>query len=147
TEQKALFQTKSVRDVRRLLDTLWFRYPWYFKPFYQAILKDLLKRRVPEFTQTLGQDHAVNNELGELTMIVDIIWGREDRLLSMESIEIMQRSIPHARVHFIEQCGHVPQLERRNEFTAILRELLHDREAPNLTAATESQNRRARGLA
>lgn len=146
-EQEAVFQVKSVRDVRRLVNTLWFRYPWYFKPFYAAVLKDLLRRRVPEFVRSIHTEDFVNNELGALNMDVDIIWGREDNLISMKSVEVMKHAIPHSHVHLIERCGHVPQLERPEEFIKILQGLLRAGVKSESTRLTVSNNRKTHGLA
>ena len=45
-------------------------------------------------------------------MPVNVIWGREDRLLSEESVRVMERNVPELQVDYIDGCGHVPQLEK-----------------------------------
>jgi len=35
------FDVQSTQDTRRLLERLWFRYPWYFRPFLGAIHNEL----------------------------------------------------------------------------------------------------------
>ena len=124
TAMAKAFDVTTWVELSRLLNTLWFRYPWYFKPFYPAILRDLRKRHVPDFVRSIHPGDFVNNDLHSLKMNVDIVWGKEDRLITMQSVEIMQRAMPAARVHLIDKCGHVPQLERPREFTVILRDLL-----------------------
>jgi pimeloyl-ACP methyl ester carboxylesterase len=58
-------------------------------------------------------------------MKVSIVWGGEDKLISMKSVEIMKKSIPTVELHLLKQCGHVPQLERPKEFVDIVRGILH----------------------
>jgi abhydrolase domain-containing protein 6 len=123
-EQGKAFQVETVEDLRRLLDLIWFRYPWYFRPFYPAVLSDLRKRNVAEFVRSIHAEDFLNGYLHKLTMTVSIVWGKQDKLISLKSVEIMERSIPHAHVHLLEQCGHVPQLERPKEFVHIVREIL-----------------------
>jgi pimeloyl-ACP methyl ester carboxylesterase len=123
-EQRKAFQVESVEDLRRLLDLIWFRYPWYFKPFYRAVLSDLRKRRVAEFVRSIGSEDFLNDDLRKLTMDVSIIWGEQDKLISMKSVDIMKQLIPGARVYLLDQCGHVPQLERPDEFIDIVRGIL-----------------------
>lgn len=123
-EQGRAFQVDSIADLRALLSKIWMRYPWLFRPFYPAVLKDLKKRHVAAFVQSIHVDDFLNGHLGNLAMKVSIIWGKQDRLISMNAVEILKQSIPHAEVHLVDRCGHVPQLEHPNKFAAILREIL-----------------------
>jgi len=125
-EQGNAFQVESVGDLIRLLDVIWFRYPWYFKPFYPAVLNDMRKRQVAEFVRSIHADDFLNDILGKLTMSVSIIWGKEDKLISMKSVDIMKQSLPNARVYLIDQCGHVPQLEQPKNFAGIIRQALEE---------------------
>ena len=123
-EQRRAFQVESIADVRRLLNTMWHRYPWHFKPFYPAIFNDLRKHHVAEFVRSVRKEDFLNDRLAKLTMPVSIIWGREDKLISPASVIIMRQAIPHATVQTIEECGHVPQLERPKEFTRAVHQVL-----------------------
>jgi abhydrolase domain-containing protein 6 len=124
--QGEAFQIQTLNDVRKLLDTIWFRYPWYFKPFYPAVRNDLRKRRVSDFVRSIRPEDFVNEDLGKLKMRVSIVWGKEDKLTTSRSLEVLEESISHAAVYRIERCGHVTQLERPNEFIGIVRRLLED---------------------
>jgi abhydrolase domain-containing protein 6 len=123
-EQGKAFQVESITDLRSLLDLIWFRYPWYFRPFYPAVLHDLRDRHVAEFVRSIQAEDFLNGDLHKLTMEVSILWGKQDKLISMKSVETMQRLIPRAYLHLLDQCGHVPQLERPKEFMKIVREIL-----------------------
>jgi abhydrolase domain-containing protein 6 len=122
--QGEAFQIQTLNDVRKLLDTIWFTYPWYFRPFSPAVRNDLRKRRVSDFVRTIQPEDFVNDDLERLKMRVSIVWGNEDKLTTSRSLDVLQKSIPHATVYRIERCGHVPQLERPNEFIDIVRRLL-----------------------
>ena len=52
-----------------------------------------------------------------------IVWGREDRIVPVRHAEQAARVLPDARVHVIERCGHWPQLERPDEFNAVMLEV------------------------
>jgi pimeloyl-ACP methyl ester carboxylesterase len=45
-----------------------------------------------------------------------IVWGDHDRLLPVEYAHAYQRLIPHAKLEVIEQCGHLPVVEKPQEF-------------------------------
>ncbi len=123
-EQGKAFQVESVVDLSKLLNKIWFHYPWYFKPFYRAVLEDLRKRHVADFVRSIQAEDFLNDRLGTLNLKTTIIWGKQDTLISMKSFEILQQLIPRAQVNFIERCGHVPQLEKPKEFVNIIRTIL-----------------------
>jgi abhydrolase domain-containing protein 6 len=121
---REVFTLRSVNDARRLLDNLWHRFPWYFKPFAGAIYRDLLKRRTNELVESIDTQDFLVEELSSLAMQVSIVWGKEDGIISPESVNVLQRFIPRSDAYFIQSCGHVPQLERPDEFAKILNQLL-----------------------
>jgi pimeloyl-ACP methyl ester carboxylesterase len=118
------FTLNSVQDTRRLLNDLWYRYPWYFKPFAGAIFRELRHRGMNELVASIDAESFLVEELGRFSMPVSIIWGREDKVILPESVGVLVKFVPHARVSLIDQCGHVPQLERPAEFAALVREIL-----------------------
>ncbi len=59
-----------------------------------------------------GSDRSLGLEvLTDIHVPVLIVWGAEDRLLPLRSVEDFAR-IRGARVEMIPGCGHVPQLEK-----------------------------------
>ena len=53
-----------------------------------------------------------------------VLWGRNDELISVDSAERFRRGIPGAKVVVFEHCGHVPQVEKPEEFNRALLEFL-----------------------
>ncbi len=49
-----------------------------------------------------------------------VIWGREDKLTPLAMGEAFAQDIPGAQKVFINECGHVPQLEKSVEFNSAL---------------------------
>ena len=49
-----------------------------------------------------------------------VVWGKEDRIVPLESAELYRRAIPGAELKLIEHCGHLPHLERPDEFLRIV---------------------------
>jgi len=120
-----LFTLRSVKDTRKLLNNLWYRYPWYFKPFAVSIHKELIHRHMNEIVESIETGSILGEELSALTMPVSLVWGREDRVIVPGSMKVFQKFIPHANTFLIDRCGHVPQLERPAEFASILNTLLN----------------------
>jgi pimeloyl-ACP methyl ester carboxylesterase len=54
--------------------------------------------------------------LERVTQPVLVVWGREDRLVPLKRSERLLRRLPHARLHVLERCGHLPMLEQPAAF-------------------------------
>ena len=122
--QADAFTIRSVDDVRHLLELLWYRYPWYFRPFTSSIYHSLLTKQISGFIQSVQEEDFLNRSIPFLTMPLDSIWGMDDGVVSKKSVDIMKKLAPHLREHFIPRCGHVPQLERPRELTLLLAHIL-----------------------
>jgi len=53
-----------------------------------------------------------------------VLWGRQDRVTPLSLGERISRAIPGARLVVIEECGHLPQIEKGAEFNRIVLEFL-----------------------
>ena len=53
-----------------------------------------------------------------------VMWGRNDELTNVDRAQKFERGIPGAKVVVFEQCGHVPLLEKAEEFNRALLEFL-----------------------
>ncbi len=122
-ELRKVFSIRTTADVGRLVNAMWFRYPWYFKPFLPALRADLMKRHVPELVQSVRREDFLDEELNKLTMPVHLIWGREDMLLSADSVREIELRVRNLSVDYIEGCGHVPQLEKPEELLKIFEKI------------------------
>jgi pimeloyl-ACP methyl ester carboxylesterase len=53
-----------------------------------------------------------------------IVWGEKDRVVGVEAAEEYRRAIPHAQFVMMKDTGHVPMIERPEEFNQLLAEFL-----------------------
>ena len=53
-----------------------------------------------------------------------LVWDREDAIAPVECGEIYQRAIPRSRLSIIEDCGHMPEMEKPVEFVKIVENFL-----------------------
>ena len=51
---------------------------------------------------------------------VKIVWGRQDRILPVGFVEEYKRLLPKAKIHILENCGHLPHAEKADEFVEIV---------------------------
>ena len=71
-----------------------------------------------------GED-MLDGKLAAIKQPVLIVWGREDGLTTLaREGERFKREIPHAQLVVFDQCGHVPQVEKADEFNAAVLKVL-----------------------
>jgi pimeloyl-ACP methyl ester carboxylesterase len=50
-----------------------------------------------------------------------VVWGDRDLILPAAHLEAAKRLLPHARTHLFTDTGHMPQIERAEEFAQLVR--------------------------
>ena len=53
-----------------------------------------------------------------------VVWGRQDAIIPVNVCERYVRAIPGATARVLEGCGHLPEMERPDEFVRTVREFL-----------------------
>ena len=59
-----------------------------------------------------------------------LLWGRDDRVLPLDSALFMTRHMPDARLHVFPNCGHWAQVEHAAEFERLVIDFLDSPAAP-----------------
>jgi len=49
--------------------------------------------------------------LHRITAPVQIVWGKQDKVLPVGLAQAWTSELPHARLHLLENCGHLPRVE------------------------------------
>ena len=81
------------------------------------IRQSLALRDRPDYSQTLRQ----------VTCPALILCGRHDTLCPVSRHEAMLDMIPHAKLCIVEDAGHLPTIEKPDEVTQALRDLLEEK--------------------
>ncbi len=68
--------------------------------------------------------HNMSKDLHKITIPVLLIWGRNDKITPPDVAEEFNNLLPHSELHWVENCGHAPMMERPDEFNRILMEFL-----------------------
>jgi pimeloyl-ACP methyl ester carboxylesterase len=58
--------------------------------------------------------------LHRIDVPVKIIWGKQDRILPVGLLETLKKHLPNAEIHVLERCGHLPHVEKAEEFVEIV---------------------------
>lgn len=51
-----------------------------------------------------------------------IVWGREDGIVPVSAAHVYHDSIPGSRLEILDNCGHLPQVERMDDFLTLARQ-------------------------
>jgi pyruvate dehydrogenase E2 component (dihydrolipoamide acetyltransferase) len=62
-------------------------------------------------------------QIAALKLPVQIIWGREDRIIPVAHAEALAARLP---VHILEQAGHLPHMEKASEVNRLLKRLIEN---------------------
>jgi len=66
----------------------------------------------------------IQRHLHMITQPTLIIWGKQDKVLPLKHAYVGAEKIPDAKLQIIDDCGHMPQFERPDEFNSAVLEFL-----------------------
>lgn len=75
-------------------------------------------------------------KVARLDVPVLIVWGDEDRVLPSSHVRTAIASLPRAKTHVFAETGHMPQIERPDEFASLIKAFLTDSTATATATAT-----------
>lgn len=67
-------------------------------------------------------DPFLHKWLHRVTMPVKLVWGADDKIMPLAVGQALQKLLPNAHLDVINQCGHLPQIERAAEFSASVKQ-------------------------
>ena len=109
------------RDFSRVtpgLEETWYRIS--LLPGNQGVFLQTLRSMTTFGGQNGELVEATLGGLPSLRVPVLVIAGRDDAIIPVSHAIEAAKKIPNAKLAIIEDCGHVPQLEKTDEFNAIL---------------------------
>lgn len=69
-------------------------------------------------------EHDLRSRVSEIKVPTTIVVGEKDRSIPVSSTQFLQQAISGSRLVTIPDCGHVPQIERPEQFNKILTDFL-----------------------
>lgn len=75
--------------------------------------------------RALGGRSDVTDRLGTLTMPTLVLWGKQDPLVAWAKGRAMADALGHAHFHVLDDCGHLPTLEKPAQSAELFAEILH----------------------
>jgi pimeloyl-ACP methyl ester carboxylesterase len=102
-----------------------------YKGFKQAILSTIRNGMLDPFMD----DYQRIGKMGEPVLL---FWGRQDQTVPFHHSIDLREAIPQAKLHVIEDCGHIPHYEKPGEVNPILLQFL---QSETLTARPRSNDK------
>ncbi|MBO3277086.1 alpha/beta fold hydrolase [Pseudomonas schmalbachii] len=79
----------------------------------RAVERSAFNRKI--FVQLLERYIPLEPELPKITAPTLLLWGEQDRLLDVSSVDVMKPLLRQPSVVIMQNCGHVPMIERPEE--------------------------------
>lgn len=64
--------------------------------------------------------HNLGDSIHDITCPSLLVWGKQDTITPPFVGEQFHELLPNSELHFLDQCGHAPMMERPSEFNEIL---------------------------
>jgi 2-hydroxy-6-oxonona-2,4-dienedioate hydrolase len=126
----------TTADLKRLFGAVFYDKAMSSDAFVAQAFTAKLKRgdgnTINSFIDSIlrGEDF-IDDKVKTIKAPTLVIWGREDRLTPLAMGEAFAQDISGAQKVIIEQCGHVPQLEKAQVFNSALLKFLAGESAAN----------------
>ncbi|RJP88268.1 MAG: alpha/beta hydrolase [Desulfobacteraceae bacterium] len=112
------FIVSNSSDLDKLLALNFYHMPFIPRPvrlLYASNLaanQDLMKKTVKDLTSV---PFSLENEVRQYPGPVLVMWGDQDRILHFKGGEILEKAHPGVVLKIIQNCGHLPMVERPKE--------------------------------
>ena len=118
----------SLTSMRQLLELIFYNKQMVTDEFVHYAFANHLKDNdgytIQRTLAGFAQDQFEESKLGSIHVPTLIIWGRNDELIPLAKGEQFHQGIAGSKMAVIDQCGHLPELEKPEEFDRVLTDFL-----------------------
>jgi pimeloyl-ACP methyl ester carboxylesterase len=125
----------SLADMRTMMEAVFYDTSWLTEDALRRIFTDKLATKDGYTVRsTLGNpalgEQRLDDKLAKIKMPTLVVWGKQDKLLPITSGERYTAGIAGAKMVTFDKCGHVPPVEKTEEFIAAVVTFLSGGAAP-----------------
>jgi pimeloyl-ACP methyl ester carboxylesterase len=129
--EKVPFAPRTLADTRTILSLCFYNKVRYVNRV-SVTLSYLLRRLEANHgtvesviaAASVDPEEWMDHLVGKVRAHTLVLWGRHDELMPLEFAERYAREIPGAQLEILEECGHVPQIEKPRDFNRVLADFL-----------------------
>jgi len=119
----------SISETRTLLEGVFFDKTRLTYQFVESVFENhmrnndgyTIQRTLAGFAQGAPFE---DQKLASIHTPTLVIWGRQDQLINVDRAEKFHTGIPGSKLVIFDQCGHVPQIEKSEQFNQALLDFL-----------------------
>lgn len=118
---------RSPQDFQRLLQFVFVEPPYLPESLKQYLAEQSMANAAhydQVFQQLVERYIPLEPELPKIQAPTLLLWGRQDRVLDVSSIDVMQPLLAKPSVVIMDNVGHAPMLERPEESARLYRRFL-----------------------
>jgi 2-hydroxy-6-oxonona-2,4-dienedioate hydrolase len=125
----AALNPSTTADFKRLLSLILYNKAMLTDQFLETALTNKLKRgdgyTIDSFIESIvrGED-LLDGKTKTIETPTLVIWGKDDGLTPLGMGKAFAEDIPGAQLVVIDNCGHIPQMEKAAEFNSALLKFL-----------------------
>jgi triacylglycerol lipase len=113
----------TLAGMRGLMEAVFYDTSWVTEDALRKLFADKLSLHDGYTVRSILGNPAtaserLDNRLGEIHVPTLVVWGKQDNLLPIASGERYAAGIPGARIISFDKCGHVPPIEKAEEFVS-----------------------------
>jgi triacylglycerol lipase len=111
----------TLAGMRGLMEAVFYDTSWLTEDALRKIFADKLSTHDGYTVRSILGNPAIaserlDNRLGEIHVPTLVVWGKQDNLLPIVNGERYAAGIAGARLVSFDKCGHVPPIEKAEEF-------------------------------
>lgn len=96
---------------------------------YEASLDESHIEFYHRYNAAFAKRHGMDplwKDLHKITSPTLLLWGRDDRTITVDGAQIMLKQIRNVQLHVFGNCGHWVQLERQRDFERLVADFLEE---------------------
>src|SRR6266436_823200 len=119
----------SLAAMRGVMEAVFYDTSWLNEDALRKVFTDKLATKDSYTVRSILSNPALaterpNERLGSIKVPTLVTWGKQDKLLPIASGERYAAGIPGAKLVSFDKCGHVPAIEKTEEFLAAVTSFL-----------------------
>lgn len=127
-----VYREPTIENLKRMMDVFVYDASAITDDLMQQRLNNILARRdhLENFLKSLAANPKQFNDygprLGEISAPTLVIWGRDDRFVSMDTGLKLIAGIADSQMHIFSRCGHWVQWEHADAFNRMMLDFLRN---------------------
>jgi pimeloyl-ACP methyl ester carboxylesterase len=126
----------SLAEMRTMMEAVFFDTSWLNEDALRKIFTDKLAQRDGYTVRSIMSNPLVRTQLldeklASIKVSTLVVWGKQDKLLPVALGEKYAAGIAGAKLVTFEKCGHVPPIEKTEEFVGAVTGFLGAGKAPH----------------